>query len=65
MDEFQNEPYLAYEGGATFVRRCEKCCRFVKADETVQWNDACGLRDQPNATCSKCRRTKMIFIGFC
>lgn len=60
--EFSNEPWLQYEGedGATFVRRCEKCYRFVKADEEVFVND----REKDNATCSKCGRTKMIFIGY-
>jgi len=58
--EYPNEPYLAYEGGATFVRRCEKCNRFVKADAIALVND----RDADNATCSKCGRTKMIFIGY-
>ena len=58
--EFQNEPYLEYEEGATFVRRCEKCYRFVKADELVFVND----REKDNATCSKCGRTKMLFIGY-
>lgn len=60
MCEFQNEPYLQYEEGATFVRRCEKCMRFVKADESVFVND----REKENATCSKCGRTKMLFIGY-
>lgn len=63
--EFENESYLQYKGGATYVRRCEICCRFVKADEsiTVRWADDQPV-DQPNATCSKCGRVKMIFIGF-
>ena len=60
MYEFENETYLQFEGGAMFVRRCETCYRFVKADETVLVND----RQANNATCSKCGRTKMIFIGY-
>lgn len=61
--QFENESYLQYEGGATFVRRCEKCMRFVKAPETVFVN---GL-DQiqiPVVHCSRCGETKMIFIGY-
>jgi len=63
--EFQNETYHQYESGATFVRRCKKCCRFVKPDEftyTSEWDGR--LKDAPNATCSKCGRTEMIFLGF-
>ena len=63
--EFQNEPYLQYEEGATFVRRCEKCYRFVKADEIIKFMVESGQpKDPSNATCSKCGRTKMLFIGY-
>ena len=62
--EFENENYLQYDDGATFVRRCEKCCRFVRADEIIYTNEECGLKNAHNATCSKCGRTKMIFMGF-
>lgn len=63
--EFENEPYLGYDGGATFVRRCETCCRFVKADKKIFTNKWDGrLKDASNATCSKCGRTNMIFVGF-
>ena len=54
-----------YEGGATFVPVCEVCGRFVKADDVIYVNDELGLKDQPNATCSKCGRVKMPFEGFC
>ena len=56
--------YLQYEGGATFIRVCSKCGRFVKADKTVFTNDETGLKSQPNATCKKCGRTTMPFLGF-
>ena len=62
--EYEGGPWIQYEGGATFVRVCTKCGRYVKADEIIQENDEVGLRDQPNATCSKCGRTNMIFEGF-
>ena len=61
--EYQNERYIQYEGGATFVRRCEKCKRFVKPDDVIHIK-ADGLVDKPNATCKKCGRTEMIFLGF-
>ena len=52
-----------YESGATFVPVCEKCGRFVKADESIFFSEAKGVQT-PNATCSKCGRTAMIFEGF-
>jgi hypothetical protein len=66
MDDyaFENTRRLVYDGGATFVPVCEQCFRFVKADPSIEVNDAVGLRDQPNATCSKHGRVKMLFDGF-
>jgi hypothetical protein len=60
---YDNFRRKTYEGGAQFVPVCEKCKRFVKADRHIYENDF-GLKDQPNATCSKCGRTKMIFEGY-
>ena len=60
---YENTRRVMYLGGATFVPVCEKCGRYVKADDTIQCNDY-GVRNQPNATCSKCGRTKMLFEGF-
>lgn len=57
-------PYQCYDGGATFVRRCSKCCRFVRPDPTILVNEETGLKDAPNATCRKCGRTQMDFVGF-
>ena len=56
--------WIGYDGGATFVRVCEQCGRFVKADESVYYNEATGLSKEPNATCLKCGRTHMVFQGF-
>jgi hypothetical protein len=61
MDE---ERIKTYEGRVTFIPKCSKCKRYVKADEYVYTNDIIGLKDQPNATCKKCGRVKMIFLGF-
>ena len=63
MYEFENTRRVQYESGATFVPKCEKCGRFVKPDKSV-WTGDAGLKDQPNATCSRCGRIKMIFEGF-
>ena len=59
----ENERIIIYEGGAMFVPKC-KCGRYVKADKSIETNDIAGLKDQQNATCKKCGRTKMNFIGF-
>ena len=61
--EYVGTRRIQYEDGATFVPVCETCGRFVKADETVLSGDA-GLHPGPNATCSKCGRTRMVFEGF-
>ena len=63
--EYEGVRRISYgEDGATFIPVCEKCGRFVKADATVQISESAGLKKQPNATCSKCGRTEMIFEGF-
>jgi len=60
----EEERIITYEGGATFIPKCDKCGRYVKADEIIEVNDIVGLKNQPNATCKKCGRVKMNFIGF-
>lgn len=62
--EYEETRRICYEGGAQFVPVCEQCGRFVKADETIRCNDAIGLSNEPNATCSKCGRVQMLFEGF-
>ena len=64
QNTYENMRRVSYEGGAQFIPVCEKCFRFVKADDEILINELSGLNDQPNATCSKCGRTKMIFEGF-
>ena len=64
MNDYPEGPYVGYAGGASFVRVCNKCGRFVKADKTILVNDNTGLKDQPNATCKKCGRVEMLFCGF-
>jgi len=65
--EYENMHRITYgEGeyeGATFVQVCERCGRFVKADKMMRFQGG-TLADRPNATCTKCGRTKMIFEGF-
>ncbi len=62
MHEFENTRRVQYQSGATFIPKCEKCFRFVKADSSIKIGEV--VTDRPNATCSKCGRTKMIFEGF-
>jgi len=61
---YENFRRIVYGEGATFIPVCEKCGRFVKADKTILINLEDGVKDCPNATCSKCGRTKMLFEGF-
>ncbi len=64
MCEYEQMRRIVYGDGAMFVPVCQKCGRFVKADEFVYIHEWHGLKDQPNATCFKCGRVKMIFEGF-
>ena len=56
--------WIHYTGGATFIRVCEKCGRIVKPNKYIRVNDLHGLKDEPNAMCSKCGPTNMLFQGF-
>jgi len=64
MQEEEGTRRIVYGDGATFIPRCEKCGRFVKPDGKVWFNEITGLKNEANATCSKCGRTKMLFEGF-
>lgn len=64
MHEYENTRRIVYDGGAVFVPVCESCGRFVVADKTVKTNDVFGLHPGPNADCSQCGRTRMLFEGF-
>jgi len=63
MNEYVNTRRVVYEDGATFVPVCAKCGRYVKADDSILFNDE-GLVKQPNAICGKCGRTEMKFEGY-
>ena len=65
MDESRRVCYPCDKcGAATFVPRCEKCGRYVKANKSVFVNEITELKDTPNAICKKYGRTKMLFEGF-
>ena len=65
-DLYVGSPYISYEGGATFVRVCSKCGRFVKADKSIKLNKWTGnlIETETNATCKNCGRVNMPFEGF-
>lgn len=50
--EFENEQYLQYENGATFGRRCEKCYRFLRANNPTRfnWLDESFMEDLAEST---------------
>ena len=52
-------PLVQYDGGAVFERVCPLCRRFVKADDSTNMD-----KETPNATCSKCGRVRMGFVGW-
>ena len=67
--EYENMPRLTVEfgdqiGTAVFVRVCENCGRFVKANDVIRANDWTGLHPEPNAMCAKCGPTHMLLEGF-
>jgi hypothetical protein len=59
-------PNITYgKDGLTFLRRCPKCMRFVKADASVLINWLTEEpREEPNATCSIHGRVKMPCMGW-
>lgn len=63
MFEYENTKRIVY-GNAHFIPICERCHRYVKADDKILLNGLGELVDRPNATYSKCGKTKMLFEGF-
>ena len=59
-------PMVSYDSGATFERVCPICRRFVRADDvlTGKRNFADDYEFGPNATCGKCGRVTMGFVGW-
>jgi hypothetical protein len=66
VNEYESIRRVVYgdDERATFVPVCSICGRFVRADDSIQMNDEIGIMRVPNATCSKCGRTEMLFEGF-
>jgi ribosomal protein L32 len=63
MHEYENVRRVSYgEEGAQFVPVCKTCGRFVKAPETMSFNEK-GPKE-PHTECKKCGPTAMLFEGF-
>lgn len=67
MNEYEGVRRVVYGqgeyAGATFIPVCPACGRFVKADATMRFQGD-TIANEPNATCNKCGRVKMLFEGF-
>lgn len=50
-------------GGAAFERSCPACGRLVRADKSIVF-DGRGQPKEPNATCKRCGRVAMPFLGY-
>ncbi len=57
-------PTVVYGGTMLFLRLCPHCARFATPDGEIAANLDSGPKNQPNATCSKHGRVKMIFEGY-
>ena len=69
MYEYENTRRIVFDcgeqmGNAVFIPVCEKCGRFVKANDSIVVNQDIGLKKEPNAKCSKCGNVEMLFEGF-
>ncbi len=63
--EYANMNWITYgEEQAMFIPVCPKCRCFVKADKEIMFNGLGEIVEQPNATCKKCGRVEMPFMGF-
>lgn len=51
-------------GRAVFTPVCPICRRFVKADKSITVNHNGEFKETANATCSKCGRVEMPFMGY-
>ena len=63
LNSYENFRRVAY-GGLQFIPVCSKCGRFVKADDSVEFNGLDEYIKQPNATCKKCGRIEMPCEGY-
>jgi len=59
----EESPVVTYGEGATFVRQCPKCNRYVKAYKKIRF-DYQGQPIGHNARCTKHGKIEMYFIGY-
>lgn len=69
IGQYEETRRVTYNAGdangiACFIVAHEGCGLFIKPDKSVRVHDEQGLKDEPNATCSKHGRVEMIFEGF-
>jgi len=65
IDDYEETQRISYgPNGAMFVPVCEKCSRFVKANPEITFDWQGQPVDGPNAKCSKCGDTRMIWDGY-
>ena len=65
MEQYQETSRITYGSeGAMFIPVCSKCSRFVKANPEVTFDWRGQPVDMPNAKCSKCGETQMIWDGY-
>lgn len=65
MYDFPEEKRIIYGDGAMFLKRCKKCCRFVKVPESMSFSQLDGhYIETENTVCSKCGSTSLMFEGF-
>lgn len=67
MYEYEGTRRVSYDfgdeiGRAQFIPVCEKCGRFVKPGTVTA--SLAGLKPGPNAECSRCGPSVMLFEGF-
>ena len=58
---YENTRRVGYDlgddyGTAYILPVCTNCGRYVKMDESINWNEYKGISPEPNATCSRCGR---------
>ena len=66
MNEYEGVRRICYgeHAAAQFVPVCLKCGRFVRADKVMRFGGPHWQPIEPNATCSRCGRTAMLWEGF-
>jgi len=65
MYEYIGTPRTVYGEGATFVRVCPTCGRFVRARRLIRFHfEGPPIDGRWTGTCRKCGRIEMPFEGF-